>query len=147
MKKDCFNSIDELPIWNFWKISETGNLIYLRKNADYSKKDYSLYDLWESLNDEYFNDYGINERLIQLMKLKKDWVLKKAEYFLDGNRFALNEIDMIESDIWDLENSATPKLKNTDTLIFLEEKLGREIDSKATSVRKFYDYINYYSKK
>ena len=31
LEKECFCSIDELPIWNWWKITDTGDLRYLYK--------------------------------------------------------------------------------------------------------------------
>ena len=143
MKKDCFNSIDELPIWNWWKCSETSNLVYLHKNSDYKKEDFSLFELWEDLNNQYFDEFGIGDRLIELMRLKKKWIIKKADYLLNENRFALTELDIIEAEMQDNADSGS-RAKNSDTIIFLEEKLGREINPKEISVKKYYDYINYY---
>ena len=143
LKKDCFNSIDELPIWNWWKCSETSNLIYLHKNSDYKKEDLSLFELWEDLNNQYFDEFGIGDRLVELMRLKKKWIIKKADYLLNENRFALTELDIIEAEMQDNSSSAN-MAKNSDTIIFLEEKLGREINPKEISVKKYYDYINYY---
>lgn len=145
MLKDCFLSIDELPIWNWWRVSETGNFIYLRKDADYKKKDYSLSSLWESLNDEYFDAYGISDNTIKAMKLKQKWILKRADFILNNNRFALTECDIIEMDLDDLQNDSK-SMSNEESIIYLEERLGREVDPKRTSVKKYYDYINYYSK-
>jgi hypothetical protein len=142
-KKDYFNSIDELPIWNWWKCSESGNLIYLRKNSNYEGEDYSAFELWEDLNNQYFEEYGIGIRLIELMKLKKKWIIKKVDYLVNNNRFALTELDIIEAQMQDNADSGST-VKNSDTIIFLEEKLGFPLDVKKTSVKKYYDYINYY---
>lgn len=141
-KKKYYTSIDDLPIWNWWKVSETGNLIYLHKKEDYDDKDYSIMPLWESINDEYFNKYGINDNLRRLMELKKKWIAKKRKLIVDGKRFALTELVIIESKMRELEQ--TPSVNNEESIIFLEEKLGREIDPKRISVKKYYDYIRYY---
>jgi hypothetical protein len=145
LSKDYFNSIEELPIWNWWKISETSNFIYLHKESDYKESDNSLSELWQDLNDEYFNEYGINDKLRKIMTLKKKWIDKKEKYLVKGDRFALTEIDIIEADLRDLE-ATTETMKNKDTVIYLEQKLGREINPKTTSVKKYYDYIEFFSK-
>ena len=145
MKKDYFNSIDDLPIWNWWKIAETGNLIWLHKDADYTKTDYSLVSLWNSLQNEYLDTFGITDEFEQILKLKKKWIIKKSDYLLTGERFKLNEISMIETDIQDAMNTKITVDKD-DTIVMLETKLSRELNPKEISVKKYYNYINYFSK-
>ena len=146
MKKEYFNSIEELPIWNWWKIAETGNLIYLHKDSDYKENDYSIVKIWDALQDEYLNEFGITEDFREMLSLKKKWIIKKSEYLLTGDRFILNDIDRIESEI-DSSTSNISMVKKDDTVIMLEEKLSFPLDPKKMSVKKYYSYINYYSKK
>jgi hypothetical protein len=146
LKKDYFNSIDSLPIWNWWKIAETGNLIYLYKDEDkYDKTDYSLVSIWNTLQNEYLDTFGITAEFEQILKLKKKWIIAKSDFLITGDRFILNSIDEIESDI-----NETMKAKITtdkgDTIVMLETKLSRELDPKKISVKKYYNYINYFSK-
>jgi len=145
LKKDYYNSIDELPIFNWWKIAETGNLIYLHKDSDYTKTDYSLVSLWNSLQNEYLDTFGITDEFEQILKLKKKWIIKKSDYLLTGERFKLNEISMIETDIQDAMNTKITVDKD-DTIVMLETKLSRELNPKEISVKKYYNYINYFSK-
>jgi len=146
MAKEYFNSIEELPIWNWWKIAETGNLIYLHKDSDYKENDYSIVKIWDALQDEYLNEFGITEDFREMLSLKKKWIIKKSEYLLTGDRFILNDIDRIESEI-DSSTSNISMVKKDDTVIMLEEKLSFPLDPKKMSVKKYYSYINYYSKK
>ena len=145
MKGDYFNSIDELPIWNWWKIAETGNLIYLHRENDYTKEDYSLVSLWNELQNEYLDVFGITDDFERLLRLKKKWIIKKADYLLTGERFKLTELDIIESDINEAINDKIT-IDKEDTIIMLERKLGRELDPKKISVKKYYNYINHFSK-
>jgi len=146
MSKDYFNSIDDLPIWNWWKIAETSNLIYLHKGGDYSKKDYTLTTLWNKLQDEYLDEFGITDDFRKLLSLKKRWIKGKANFLISGDRFILNELDVIESDLNELEVDKE-KVDKDNTLIMLEQKLNRGLDPKEISVKKYYKYINYFSKK
>lgn len=146
MKGDYFNSIEELPIWNWWKIAETGNLIYLHILEDYEgKEDYNLVSLWNKLQNEYLEEFGITEEFRKILSLKKKWINKKVEYLTTGERFKLTEIDIIESDIAETMDSKVAVDKD-DTIITLERKLGRELDPKQISVKKYYKYINHFSK-
>jgi hypothetical protein len=145
LKGDYFNSIDELPIWNWWKIAETGNLIYLHRENDYTKEDYSLVSLWNELQNEYLDVFGITEEFRQMLHLKKKWINAKADYLVTGERFKLTELDIIESDMENVMESKVVVNKD-DTIITLERKLGRELDPKKISVKKYYNYINHFSK-
>ena len=146
MKKDYFNSIDELPIWNWWRIAESGNLIYLHK-GNYDKEDYTYkaYLLWNKLQNEYLDEFGITEEFRQILELKKKWISKKTEFLLTGERFKLTEIDMIEAEISETSSTKTAN-KKEDSIIILERKLGFPLDDKILSVKKYYNYINHFSK-
>ena len=145
MKKDYFNSIEDLPIWNWWKIAETGNLIYLHKDSNYSKVDYSLIDLWNNLQDEYLDEFGITTEFREMLTLKKRWINVKSNFLITGERFLLNEIEEIEIDLKDNANTKVGHKKD-ETVIMLEQKLNFPLDPKKMSVKKYYNYINYFSK-
>jgi hypothetical protein len=142
--KNYYISISELPIWNWWKIAETGNLIYLHKDNDYTKVDYSLVGLWNNLQNQYLDEFGITQEFEDVIKLKKKWIIKKADYLLTGERFKLTELDIIEAEINETMNSKITVDKD-DTVIMLETKLNRELNPKKISVKKYYNYINYFS--
>jgi len=146
LKKDYFNSIETLPIWNWWKIAETGNLIYLHKLEDYEgKEDYSLMTLWNKLQDEYLNEFGITREFREMLTLKKRWIDVKSKFLITGERFLLNEIEEIEIDL-DETNANKIEVKKDETVIMLEQKLNFPLDPKKMSVKKYYNYINYFSK-
>jgi len=147
LKKDYFNSIEELPIWNWWKIAETGNLIYLQRLDFYDGENYSFkaQELWNKLQNEYLVEFGVTDEFRQVLELKKKWIDKKTDYLLTGERFKLTEIDIIEIELNETINDKIIVDKD-DTLIMLEQKLGRELEPKSISVKKYYKYINHFSK-
>ena len=148
MKKDYFNSIDNLPIWNWWKIAESGNLIYLQKLEDYDgKEDYTMkaFELWNKLQDEYLDEFGITDEFRQMLTLKKKWIKAKTDYLVTGERFKLTEIDIIEAQISETMTTKV-NVKKEDSIIMLEQKLSFPLDEKKLSVKKYYNYINHFSK-
>jgi hypothetical protein len=144
LSKDYFNSIEELPIWNWWKVSETGNLSYLRRDENYNKNCYP-FEEWVFIQNEYLEMFGRTSQHQSFIRLKKKWIDKKADYLISGDRFNLTELDIIESDLSEVTNT-NGNTRKEDTVIFLEQKLGREINTRKISVKKYYDYIDYFSK-
>ena len=147
MKKDYFDSIEDLPIWNWWKIADSGNLIYMQKLDYYDKEDYSIkaFELWNKVQNEYLEEFGITDEFRQVLSLKKKWIKAKTDYLLTGERFKLTEIDIIDAQIKDTTANKIDVDKE-DTLIVLEQKLNRELDPKKVSVKKYFKYINHFSK-
>ena len=148
MQKDYFNSIDNLPIWNWWKIAESGNLIYLQKLEDYDgKEDYTMkaFELWNKLQDEYLDEFGITDEFRQMLTLKKKWIKAKTDFLVTGERFKLTEIDIIEAQISETMTTKV-NVKKEDSMIMLEQKLSFPLDEKKLSVKKYYNYINHFSK-
>jgi hypothetical protein len=141
-----YNSIENLPVWNWWKISETGNLVYLRKDENYELEEFSLSELWEKIHNEDLSLFPISNESKRVMRMKKKWIEKQAKYLVDGDRFALTEAEIIDINIKDsIDTSGS--MSNDEIIIFLEEKLGRELNPKELSVKKYKNYIRYYNKK
>jgi hypothetical protein len=147
LKKEYFNSIEELPIWNWWKIAETGNLAYLFKDEkEYNEIDNSLSEVWLDLQNQYLTEFGITDEFEEVLRLKREWINEKANFIITGDRFILNAIDVLE---FEMNESMSAKIKvdKESTLITLEERLSRELNSKDLSVAKYYRYINHFSKR
>jgi len=94
-----YETIDELPIWNWWQIADTGNLIYLKVEDDYKGEEYEPIQLWFDLQNEYLEEFGMTDQFRQILTLKKKWIQKKTEFLLTDDRFKLTEIDIIEAPI------------------------------------------------
>lgn len=146
MKRECFDSIDNLPMWNWREIYKTGNLAYLYKDGDYKGDDQNNKEIWFKIQDEYLDGFGINSKLKKIITLKKKLVNHLSDFIITRDTHSRMLADMTQLDIDD-ENNTVKAMNEDDIMIFLEEKLGRELDLKAVSVRKYNNYINYYSKK
>ena len=71
-----FNSIDNLPIYNYNKILESGNFeLYGVKTTED----------WENIEREFFEEIGYSEKYFEILRIKTSIVLKKAKYYQTGN--------------------------------------------------------------
>lgn len=148
MNKDYFDSIENIPIWNWDKVT-SGNsldLSYLLKERREVKdvEIMELYSTWMSMQNEYISAYGLPDEYIELLELQKEWILKKTEELADGIRFAKTEVAIIEEDMQSLKKKDSVKLSTS--LIFLEEKLKRPLDPHEITAKKFFDYCEHYNK-
>lgn len=143
-----YNSMSEIPIWNWWKISETGDLKYIFKTEKVDTSIVStIKEVFDFMQDEYFERYGLDSELKKLLSFKKEWIKQRTKWVLNKDRHAKMLSEMAQIDMNDLRNLTVKKTRKEDTIIMLEEKLGRELEPKKLVSIKYFDYVHYYKDK
>ena len=147
-----YNTIDTLPIFNYGKISELEDLRYLIIQSDYfelpeitEKETAELFNAWEHINDEIINYVGISEDYKSILRIKKAIALMKVELITTGDKSleTLIELKQIE-----LKNSYPQKKNELDeSIIYIESVLKIPVDVMTCSVKKYFSYIKFISKK
>ena len=147
-----YNTIDTLPIFNYSKISEFEDLRYLIIQPDYfelpkitEKETAELFKAWEHINDEIIDYVGISEDYKSILRIKKAIALMKVELITTGDKSleTLIELKQIE-----LKNSYPQKKNELDeSIIYIESVLKIPIDVMTCSVKKYFSYIKFISKK
>lgn len=147
-----YNTIDTLPIFNYGKISELEDLRYLIIQPDYfelpeitEKETAELFKAWEHINDEIINYVGISEDYKSILRIKKAIALMKVELITTGDKSleTLIELKQIE-----LKNSYPQKKNELDeSIIYIESVLKIPVDVMTCSVKKYFSYIKFISKK
>lgn len=135
-----YTSIHNLPIYNWNKIHETGDLGYLF--LKYKKSDFNgLIQLWEVIYSEYIKEFGLSKDFKDILKLKVNIAKQKAEFIETGDRIKLNFIALDENRLKEIEKSE-PKQSFYKTLMHIEKSQGVRLTDKTTTVYEFYNYIN-----
>lgn len=142
-----WDSIEEMPVYNWFKIHATGNLTFLRVEPlrEFEHSDY-FNGIWHSLYDEFLDKYGLSDEFQQLMKLKKRHTNELLDYIINGDNFKLTEAELTEVEISEIMNQQNP-LEDDETIIMIEESLGFKIDTKAISVVDYYNYLKFIGNK
>lgn len=147
-----YNTIDTLPIFNFSKINETEDLRYLVIQSDYfelpkitEKETEELFNVWENINDEIINYVGISEDYKSILRIKKAIALMKVDMITTGDKSSETLIELKEKELLD----AMPKIKHEldESIIYIESVLKIPIDVMKCSVKKYFSYIKFISKK
>jgi len=146
------NSIDNLYLYNYSKILETNDLRYLFILPDYfelpkttDKEMQQLFEIWEKINDEVLDFVGISEDYKEQFRLRKTIALLKVEMICKEDKSLQTIIDIKERELLNM----MPKQKQTvdESIIAIEVNLKMQINPKDTTVKKYFSYIKYLSKK
>lgn len=145
-----FRDIDEMPIYNWNKIHETGDLKYLIKDG-FKAESYEIRFLlkrWKKLYEQYVNRFGFSDDFLSILELEKNIALLKIEKaergdeniqtFIEIDEIKLqkkkSELSNVKSDFYDIKAA-------------IESNLGFHIDPKKCTVVEFYSYLKNIKKK
>ena len=134
----CYNSVEELPIWNWFKVFETNELKHIIKKGVVDNS--ILKEKWQELFSEYIDIFGLDENLISHIKQEKKIVLLELEYAIKKRP---SDLFKIELEILKSKEKQSNKVQSDFMLVIaqVEGALKRNIDEKKISVRKFYTYL------
>lgn len=141
-----YNSIDVLPIWNYYKIIESGDLKYLAitnnygKDFNYDQKSALIF--WEYINDEYIDFFGVSREMVEILELQAEVAINRYEW-------TVNKTPVCKS-LWKQAEKKLDMLLNGDEtnegvlqkqIFYIEKEMGFSIDEKQVSVKRFFSYI------
>lgn len=102
-----YESIDDMPIYNWNKIMETGNLKWIFINGGTVTKKIAI--IWENLQNQYFDEFGLDSDYRKKLRLMKEIVRLNDEFIQTGDRFLLNLINIAEIDLKGIEQQKSFK--------------------------------------
>ena len=129
-----WDSIENMPIYNWIKILETGELKWLF--IDKGLETDSAAEHWLGLQQQYIDEFGLDESYKQQLRLMEKLKNLNLDFVLTRDRSLLNSIKITEID---LEIDSSKKIISFyDILDHVEKYKGLHIDPKKTSVMKWY---------
>lgn len=136
-----YDSIKTLTIETWTQIHETGNILLLLKNG-FCKR-HILDAAWNKINDEYIDEFGINETYRQYLEAKRSAIYWAIENALHKN--AYNKV-MQQSAMQDYETffDGQQRAKIGEIKTNLERFMGFKLDTSKISVYDFYHYQQAY---
>ena len=113
-----YKSIKTLPIARWYEVYETGSYKALLKR-DLLCSDVKLEYAWNSIMDEYIDEFGLAEETIERIELKRKIIRTIAKRITTKNRYLDNEIDRM---LIDLETKSQGKSEKLSKLVTVLEK-------------------------
>ena len=141
---NLYKNIDEMPIYNWWQIHESGDLTYVMKHR---RKvlfmfiyGYFLNGKWEDLYNQFIDKFGLSDHFKMVIDKKKAIVQMKISKMLNDDFSLQTLIDVAEIELKEMNDISGGGFLSTKANI--EKNMGFQIDAKGTSVSEFYTYIN-----
>lgn len=139
-----YNSIENLPIYNWNKINTTNDLRYLAKDYDNAKVDKTYYDMFSQIYNQYYQHFGISDNLREYLKAKSSIEVMKYDYVVTNNSILLSRINIKEEEIQKLYESNQQDFFEQVEILTRWRKIP--IDTKTMSVVEFNTILNQYQK-
>jgi len=132
-----YKDLETLPIGVFDKVTRTGDLTLLVVDE---KAPDNLENIWEGINEQYFEEYGIPKHIENYIEYMKEWLDYMVEIYVDGRKDLQVFADRAKKEAEDSVNGG-----GDFDLYDLASELSRSfgsVDPATTSVKLFMSHIN-----
>lgn len=127
-----YTTIDELPMYNWLKVHETGHLRHIIMKRRLFGNGVLA---WNSLYNEYLNRFGMSERMEEYLTLLREQINNYAKATLENDTYSHVMKQITEARINDIEKA--PKVDFNEQNAALEKYMGIAIDLRRTSVSEY----------
>ena len=140
-----------MPIWNWYKVHETGNFVYLFREWLSEKKEFDLktrqwlYKKWEEIHDEYLAKFGIGEKFEDVIRRKKNIMRMTVQRIVNSDTGMDTLIAVEKLRLQEIE-SAQQKADFYEVKAIVEKMIGFAFDAKKMVVAEFYSHLKQISK-
>lgn len=140
-----FDSIDRLPIYNWWQIHKTHDFTWLytikrRKASKYTRQ--ALQTKWGVVYDGYIERFGLSEDYLKLIEKKKEIAALKVERMATGERSINTFIKIAELELEEMQKgNGREEVDFYESKAHVEKQLGFALDPMKITVSEFYSHI------
>lgn len=139
-----YNSIDDMPIYNWRKCSEKEELQYCRIDINKGTEQEDI-EAWDIIYDSFLAEFGLGKDYKRILELQMQIAEAQCDFIINDDQFLRNRIKQLEIELNELLDK--PVVNDMDTVIIhLEKWRGFAVDEKNTTVRKFYKLLREYQK-
>lgn len=144
-KNIYFNDIADVPLWNWWKINDTGNFIYLVPDGDYTKEDFSeaAKEAYSNLTSQLISKYGIADNYFKILQKKKRYLIMINDGYASDDKHKVWKAERLREEIKQTESEENGGNRE-DTLVIIHKFVGGgPINPKQISLDQYYYYMDY----
>lgn len=138
-----YKSIDELPIYNWWKVHKDNSLLWLLhdpKQHISGVQEQQLTEVWASIYKEFINTFGISKAFREVLNVKREIQIYKYRMYLEKDETLQIFIDIAQDKLEELLKSGGKSEVNKEK-VYVEKYLGRHVDDKTITVKEYYTYL------
>jgi|ERR1035437_3227372 hypothetical protein len=147
-----YKDISQLPLFNYIQIQESNDLRYMIIGVDYfdlpvvKEKELSiLLPAFESINNQVTDFMGINDNMLDVLRLERDIILLQIESIETDNNNLDTIIEIKKLELAQIKPQTKQSIEHC--VIMIEDIMKIAIDTTKISVKKYLQYIQYITKK
>lgn len=129
--ENTYISIEEMPIYNWNKVFETGDLSYIFKDGK-GKITQDLAELWDDIQQQWIDEFGLEQEMEERIRIKRKLAEHKLDYIITQDRFILNFITIAEIELEDLNKQKSVSFYQAKDTV--EKYKGFRLDPKQITV-------------
>lgn len=136
-----FYNIDELPLYNWVRITEKREYYYTRKDL---KKGTDELDAraYEIIYDDYIKTFGLNKLHKKLLEQMKKKALAELDFVITGDRFKLTLIELEVKKLEAMLNNNNNDTSIEASLVHISKWVGAWINAKNITVKEYFNLVN-----
>jgi hypothetical protein len=136
-----YTNIDEFSVFN-WRKCTNGNFTYTRLDVNKGTLEEDV-KAWDLIFTSYIAKFGLGEKHDQLIELKRDCALLQCDLIITGNRFLMNKINVLLSNIEDVVKESEKGGQDlTTTLLLVGKWFGSKLPEKETTVLELFTLLD-----
>lgn len=140
-----WDSIDELPLYNWIKCVEEHDYRYVCKDIN-DVKGVNVADAWNKIFDDYINRYGLSKLYLRLLKVMKEKAILECDYVLTKDKFKLTLIEIEEINLSKMMSNKGENKSINSVLVYLSKWLGYRVNTKEVTTLEYFEMIDLYGK-
>lgn len=147
-----FENLDELPIFNFWQVRETGNLKFLFENfKDEEAEKLSkrkvwrgiLTDLWRKMDAEFIENFAMTDEFFNRLLIEKKIINLQLDYMINKSSVIRARLKSEQQKLeLNYQSGEFKPVKLHEFIAGIEKYIGFQINEKEISTNKVYSYVN-----
>lgn len=147
-KLEYFDSIDTMPIYNWFKLQESNDLGFLlKKKISTTKRDIEiLKEVLKKITNEYIDAFGVSDQYKNILQLQSEIRQKEIDFVLTKHRINKTFINVLKGKLKAALESNQRSDTSTVAWVHAKKYMGGSLDMKTTSVREFYSILNEFKK-
>lgn len=139
MQDVYYLTIEECPLIA-WRKANQGDLTALRRDKLHGT-DIDDFKAWEELYDNFINEIGLGIDFKEYLELLQEKNRVTNEFIQTRNRWLLNEISRLESEIAHLNQTAGKGLSIDEILPKMTKYFGVHLRERDLTVREYFKYL------
>lgn len=143
-KIECYTSINEMPIENWFNYYETNDLKWLQKDIKQTANKYQkqvLQEAWNSVFDSYIDEFGVPDNIKKIVNLKREILINQIQIDVYGLKYLKTFIKIHELELKKLLEDSKEPIKTGKLKAFVDKNFGRQ-DPKLVTVKEFYHNLD-----